>query len=390
MIRQVSKRYAAALALAATVAATVHAGAQDGNAPLTPQQGPEFIQLWDELTPKLEQALRLEDRHDALPDSAWFGPDKTSNRDSINALLDEAVAVLATPGGRDYRGDIRELERAIDADQRQIATLRQRRVGAPDSALWQKTAADIDAEIAALTARNDERRAAIAALKNDFATELRAMGVAISDEQLTFLLSTVIGDDVIALGVAFDSVKAVTEQLEILMVDSGEDLDAAKRYYGLYTLLLTALERLHDRLLGEVRHYLSRLDNITERTADLMQQSRSLQREGRHQRTLAANVAAQQLTLKTAEVYRRYLVEQARDVSASRERLAHDIAVARNTYDTVRVSGDLVQMVHAGQDLFEQVFSREAPPMFTFRNLEMQREFEKLTLKLRERDAEGD
>ena len=210
-----------------------------------------------------------------------------------------------------------------------------------------------------------------------------------SDEQLDFLLSTVIGDDIVGLSVAFDNVKVLTVQLEQLLVDSGEDTATARRYYGLYTVLLAALERLHQGLLSSIQGYLNELDQIQERTSTLLVESKALrQKDSRHQRTLAANIEAQQLTLRTAKLYRDYLISQAKDINQSKQRLAHDIAVARNTYETVKVSGELVRLVQAGQTLLETLFSRDVPTMFTFQNLEMKREFEKLTLRLRETERQ--
>lgn len=373
-----------ALVLGGVIAAT---GAAGNDAPAA--GGLDPVRLWQDVTPKLEQALAHEEIHDSLPEDAWFGPDQTSNQASINELLDQAVAVLAAPGGKDYRAEIRALERAVGDAGTRIADLRRQRVTAPESALWSETTADIDDEIADWRERIAELRGEIDALKHAFAEELRGIGLDISDEQLEFLLSTVIGEDIIALGVAFDSVKAVTAQLEQLLVDSGEDLLAARRYYGMYALLLGALGRLHDTLLGEVRRYLGEIDRIEERAGSLLQQSRDLSRASeRHRRTLAANIEAQKLTLQTAKLYRDYLTRQARGVAQSRQRLAQDIAVAQNTYETVKVSGDLVRMVHSGQTMLETLLSREAPVMFTFQNLEMKREFEKLTLKLREGESE--
>jgi hypothetical protein len=225
-------------------------------------------------------------------------------------------------------------------------------------------------------------------IKQEFVTKLRELGLVISDEQLDFLLSTVIGDDLVAVSLAFDNVKAITEQLEQLLVDSGEDLPTARRYYGMYTILLTALEHMHTDLLSTIEHYLQQLDSIVEKTRTLMASSKSLKRTSdRHQSTLDANIEAQQLTLRTAKLYRNYLLDQAKDINASRKQLAHDLAVARNTYETVKVSGELIAMVRSGQQLLELLFNRDVPTMFTFRNLEMKREFEKLTLQLRENEA---
>jgi hypothetical protein len=348
----------------------------------------DFIKIWDDLTPKLEQILDLEENHDSLPEHAIWGTDKLSNRRNINLLLDEAIDILALPGGTDYRARIRELEVSIRELQDQIAGYRQSQVSAPREAYWRNTVADYDEMIRASQERIGQIQQRIEATKQEFVAGLRKLGLVISDEQLDFLLSTVIGDDLVAVSLAFDNVKSITEQLEQLLVDSGEDLPTARRYYGMYTVLLTALEHMHTGLLTTIERYLQQLDSVVEKTRTLMAESKSLKKQDdRHQSTLNANIEAQELTLRTAKLYRSYLLEQADDINASRKQLAHDLAVARNTYETVKVSGELIAMVRSGQQLLELLFNRDVPTMFTFRNLEMKREFEKLTLQLREDGA---
>ena len=360
------------------------AWAEQTPAQAAPQRTPEFIDLWENITPKLEEVLERQEQHGQLPNSALFGDDKQSNRQSINQLLDEAITLLEIPSGRDYRASIRELENAIQAAEEQIRRDRQKRLSAPDDALWQKTIADYDAAIAQSQARIAKLKEKIQTLKKEFAAELQTLGLEVSAEQLDFMLSTVIGDDLIGISVAFDNVKAMTMQLEQLMVDSGEDLITARRYYGIYTVLLSSLARMHDELLSAARGYMQDIDTIVEKTLSLNRQSQALRRhDTRHQQTLRANMEAQQLTLRTAKMYRDYLLRQAGDVSASKKRLAHDLAVARNTYETVKVSGELVQLIYSSEELMQTLFSRSVPTMFTFQNLQVKREFEKLTERLR-------
>jgi hypothetical protein len=349
------------------------------------RQTDDFVDLWENLTPKLERVLDLEENHDNLPEHTFWGTDQSSNRRDINNLLDEAIALLALPGEGDYRARIRDLEQSIREQQDQIAGYRQQRISAPREALWRSTVADYDALIETSQRRIGQLRERIQTIRQEFAEDLRGVGLTISDDQLDFLLSTVIGDDMVAMSLAFDNVKAMTLQLEQLLVDSGEDLLTARRYYGMYTVLLSALEQMHGDLLSTIEHYLKQLDSIVEKTRTLAVQSKALKKQSeRHQRTLSANLEAQQLTLRTAKLYRSYLLEQAHDVSTSRQRLAHDLAVAQNTYETVKVSGELIAMVRSGKQLLELLFSRDTPTLFTFQNLEMKREFEKLTLQLRE------
>ena len=349
----------------------------------------EFGRLWNRILPKLDETLALEDRQDQLPDTAWFAPDKASNQAEINALLDEAVAILAVSPAQDYRARIRRLEADILQAQQDIADYRTRRVAAPRDAAWQKTVADYDRAITEREADIATYRKELTAVREGFAAELRGLGIEVSEEQLELLLSTVVGDNLIDLGVAFDQVKAITLELQRLLEKSGEDLQSARRYYGLYVVLLKVLDHMHSRLVERIdKRYLPRIGAIMDRTRDLMAQTRTLQRQAdRADPILASNIEAQELTLRAASVYREYLIDQSRQLQTARQKLGHDIATAWNTYETVKVSGELVGLIRNSQRLLDSLLQREVPPLRGFQNLELQRELRTLTLRLRESEG---
>jgi hypothetical protein len=354
---------------------------------LLQRHGPDngFSQIWTEIVPKLDATLSLEDRHESLPEHSWLGDDQASNRAEINDLLDESIAILTSSPNHHYRARIRELEANIRTARKEIAENRKRQVAAPVDSTLKKTVADYDAAIQELSTRIMVDENELRIVKREFASELEKLGLNISDEQLDVLLSTVVGDDLIDIGIAFDNVKALTEQLEKLMVESQEDLDSARRYYGMYTVLLQILERMHQQLRQAVdERYVPQIDAILHKTQKLMLETQALQRRNDENRqVLAANLEAQELTRRAAHLYRDYLIKQSRQVKLARERLGDDIAVARNTYETVKVSGELVALMQSSQRLLKGLLDRQVPVLRAFENLEMKREFERLTLRLK-------
>jgi hypothetical protein len=99
---------------------------------------------------------------------------------------------------------------------------------------------------------------------------------------------------------------------------------------------------------------------------------------------LRANLEAQALTLEAADRYADYLRDQRRQVAASGESLSRDLAVAENTYETVKVSGDLLALMRDSQQLLTTLFRLQVPPLRSFENLAMKREFRRLTRQLRD------
>ncbi|WP_295383965.1 hypothetical protein [uncultured Thiodictyon sp.] len=357
---------------------------QDAQGLIGPQpQG--FPQVWEGVVPKLEETLVLEERQPGLPDSTWVGTDKVSNQAAIDALLDDAVTILSTSPVQRFRERIRTVQEAIETARAEIAEYRQRRVSAPAESSIKRTVADYDRLIAEQEAEIKRLTDQLGAVKREFAAAVRQLGVELSDEQVEFLLSTVVGDNMVDLGILFDNVKAVTAQLEHLVAQSGEDLQSARRYYGMYVVLLRALERMHQQIEGAIgEQYIPQINGIITRAEQLTGETRELQRSSPAKRDLlAANLEAQRLTIEAAQVYRQYLNDQKAQVSRARADLAKDIATAWNTYETVRVSGELVGLVRSSRQLLEGLMNRQVPALRPFENLELRREFEKLTEQLR-------
>jgi len=345
------------------------------------EEHPSDARLWDDLLPRLEEILGLQDKERELPESAWFGEDRAGNRAQIDDLLDEAATILT--GDNRFRAQSRELGQAMADNRRAVSELKRRKLTAPSDSLWRQTVQEIDAEIAERESLLSQQQEEMARTRDAFAAELQAMGLEIDAGRLEFLLSTVVGDEVVEMTVAFEQVRRLTEQLESLTVESREDLPTARRYYGMYTVLLKVLERMHANLIDGIdRRYLPQLQVIENRARALGRETRALQARGTSP-VLQANLEAQQLTIDAAGRYGDYLKRQRSQVAASRERLARDLAVAQNTYETVKVSGDLVALMKDSRRLLDALFSLQVPRLRAFENLEMKREFERLTETLR-------
>ncbi len=352
---------------------------------LNPAEPPASAAIWKELVPKLEETLQLEEARPQLPDRAWLGRDKRDADTDINALLDASVAILSDSPVQDYRAQIEALRERIAEARSDIDRFRRERVAAPSEALLATTVSGYEERIAKREADIRGYQAALDRVKAEFVDELRAMGLELSNDQVDLLLATVVGDNIIDLGIVFDNVKAITQQLELLVEESGEDLESARRYYGMYVILLRALARMHKDVAAAIEmRYIPEINAIAARAAELGKETLALMRK-QPQRAglLQNNLAAQQLTIEAAGVYRDYLAEQRKQVEQAQSALDADIETAWNTYQTVRVSGELVDLVQSSQSLLDGLLEREVPPLRPFQNLEMQRELEKLTRELR-------
>lgn len=342
--------------------------------------------LWKRVVPELQEIRRLEDRHDSLPRFAILRTDRGENRDKINDLLNDTVQILGLSESSDLRREIHELETQNADNTIRIAELKEKRIAAPDEALFADTVEKIDEQIEHLNQAIADREDQILEKKAKFGDQVASMGVDLTRDQLDFLLSTVVGDEVVDIAIAFHNVKLITGDLERLTSESLEDMEISRRYYGMYTVLLQAMDFLYDSSLREIdERYLVEIEDVVTRTRDLMKETRKLRAgaEGPNRAALEGNIRAQEFTLEAAEMYRQYLEQQREGIREARAKLQKNLAVAENTYETVRISGDLLRVMRASEDLFDLLFNLQVPALRPFENTELQREFEKLTSRLR-------
>jgi len=345
-----------------------------------------FGEVWSKITPELDKALNLQDEQDTLPSSSWFGKDKGDVREELNAILDEAIEILGISNATNVRQDIQAIERKIHESKENIADYRQKKIGAPVKSKWKTTVSDYEEKIGQTQELIQQYAIDIEKLKLKFSRALSEIGVNLSAEQVDLLLSSVVGDDIIQGSIVYANVKEISQQLMKLTVDSNEDFNISKRYYGLYTILLKILLHMQNTFIHRIdENYVPKIEDIVDEVDVVRGNTKRLLKETKkesHRKHLLANLEAQDLTVKTAALYKRHLLGQREKVEIANRKTIADFEVARNTYKTVKVSGELVNLLRSSQKAFETLMNIQTPDLLVFENLQMKQEFASLTKKL--------
>lgn len=350
------------------------------------EQAAELAQLWERIVPALEEIAQFQEDKKELPEHSWFGKDQRSVQPELDALLDKAVAILGEAESSRVRADIRVLEGQVRAAREEIAAHRQARVSAPVKSAWKTTVADYDAKIQDLRDNIAHYQEQIAQHQQAFAESLARQGMHLDPQQVDVLLSSVVGDDIVRSATVYAQVRKVSAQLMKLTQESGEALHVSKRYYGMYTILLEVLLHMQNRFIAQIENnYLPQIDRIGSDVQQLQQETRALlgqHAEAGRRRHLQANLEAQNLTLEAAALYRKHLLSQRGKVQAARAKVAEDLEIARNTYRTVTLSGELVQLLRHGHESLDLLMNIQVPDLLVFENAEMKQEFANLTARL--------
>lgn len=346
--------------------------------------------LFGEVMEPLTEAKQAYDRHDDLDESSWFGEDQEDNQERIDELLDEAIEVLGVSEIETTRAELRQLDKEIAALEKQVIEAREARLGAPLAEelnklekTYKTSREEYDERIAEAEAEISERKHRIAELELDFVEGMRGIGLDIDLEGARSLLSTVNGDDFVEMCVVFDNVRGITEQLEALTNESGESLDAAKRYYGSYVVLIKMMDRIQKDFVRRTRQeMLPKLAEYETKAQEIIRDAERNLKKGGNPEIAQQNIRSNELTIEATQFYAEYLRSQAREIEQRNAELQITLRDAENTYDTVSLSSQVAAIMKEGQRNFAALLKLELPALRGFENAELKAEFERLTREM--------
>ena len=225
-----------------------------------------------------------------------------------------------------------------------------------------------------------------AALVSNFQSRINAYGVNLTSEQAQVLLSRVDAGDISRMITIFAIIAGITTQFAEAKRQSGENLEVTKKYYGIYLGLLELQMHIQSGYLQQVdTQYLPGVVKISNEASALIAETEAKLRTSgpEHESGYRQNIGAQQFTVEVTSAYADALRADRNNVEKARELVSKVYALAENTLSTVRVSADLSALVRQNESLYNQVVSLQTPALVPFENLQMQREFEAVTARLR-------
>jgi hypothetical protein len=335
-------------------------------------------------------ASKLPSRDDYIIPPFWKETREDRNA-KVRNLLDAALAVVTNTPVVEVqkrvellRHNIRELE---DAN----VKIKEKQLLAPKDAnfpgILTDTISSLQDQITENNKRIDANRAEIKSSKGEIAASLKSAGVELSPEQVDLLLDSVLSGDLVRLVAVFNAAKIIDGQLAKLIGTTGDNMEAARRYFAMHAALFAMLVQAQDATIAKIdTQYLPKLDAIIadiaaarDRTGELLKSDNRPDQ----QHALESNRESQKVADEAAKAYRRYLQQQREQIASARLKATHDLKIADNTYETVEASVQLRNLIRESSTSFEAIQKLEAPSFEQiFKNDELRREFEDLTRKL--------
>lgn len=349
--------------------------------------------FFSSLTSVLGDALDRVERERSLPESTWnpLGETKRSNNDRINELLDECADVLSDGEVTGIRRRLRELEaekRALDQEMRDGF---ERHASARPSSerdwyeVFGKSKEDWEAAILKARQRQGAIDGEIASLRKEFASKLAKLGLELGPGGHDALLSTVSGDRFTDMVVAFDNVRLVTDQLRKITERMNESTETARRYYGMYVLLVRIMDRIQDGFVEHVEKVaMPKVEAFGKEAIETERQAKSLLKgsDEATRLTLEKNIAACKLAQEAVTNYGAYLKAQADRVRELNVAVERRLKVAENTYRTMTVSVGVAELIRQGELDLQAVMSMELPALRGFDNSALREQYQRLNERL--------
>lgn len=335
-----------------------------------------------------------------LPESQWFGRDKTSANADIDDYLDDLIERLELPELVGLRQNYFKVEKRIGEERKILRELREKRLFSvseeastlmkytPTDTLktWTaSTRADFDQLIKVHEKNLVELEKSLLELRSSMSDELAKAGVKLDPEQLDFLYTTVTGEDTIRAIMLFNSATAVSKQLQHLMETNAQDFDAVKRYYGMATILHRMVVKIQENFIYKLEKiYMVQLDSYKVEAKKSLEDAKRLKAtaDKEQRKVLDKNIEANQLALEAIDRYMKYLQDQAKNSQAILKKAQSREAIAMNTYSTVKVSLDVLSLMQDSQRDFQAFSTMQVPEIVPFDNPEIRKEFLNITNKL--------
>jgi hypothetical protein len=350
---------------------------------------PTAGELWSKASPALEKALDIYDRKESpdTPESSWIPgrTTKSSCQEDLDSILDTVLAVLGTCGAAGHRHRIRDLQADNAASQTRIARYSERALSAPaersqnfaEGLVVQSKEALRDS-IADETDRISDRNRQIESLKAGFREHLKHIGISVPPETAnSFLLP--VEDDIVSMAAVISNIGGITEQLQHLVDESKEAPTETKRYYGMYVLLVFAVDRIQTQFVNEVDgHFLPKIAEYQVEAAQHIADAQGQISRGGPREQLTANIAANQRNIEACRLMAEMLKSHRRSALDENRKVQVLEAAAVNTYKTVRLSFSVGELIGYSEAAFRALRELLLPQLRPFQNARLNEELQTL------------
>ena len=336
-----------------------------------------FETFWKKVSPKLSEGVDYVDSHDG----DVLHADKTFLE--IITLRDAEITRIVNACLKDFMsGRITDAINQVNRNAWKLAL-----ISAPASSLLplKLTRRRLEGRIAREKKAIEADEATILKIKAEALAEFEKAGVPLTPEQLDGLLYSAEGTDVARVMAAADNIRSIEKKLAEQLANPDSTSAEAKTYTGFlmmcYRIYLEAVERA---LVAVDKTYLVKLKAVKESAGEqLLQADRLIGKAHKTSHAAKTNREINARTIEMAELYEAHLINRREELRHLREEMLVNFELAVNTFRTVKVGAELVDVMKTSENDLRSVFEFEAPQFSAFYDKNLRSEFDNLTRKLK-------
>lgn len=236
--------------------------------------------------------------------------------------------------------------------------------------------------------------AEIAQLQTDFIRQKEAVfqhmqeaGVPITREQFDLMINAVDTVDQTKIMAVAENLKHINKEIEQKVADPNAPLDIIKMYTGVYMMSYKIyLYGIEEAMNAIEKQYLPKLKHLSEINDKLYANSKQLLSEKQTEedlKILKNNISQQERMVSVINLYAKYLINQHKRLEALYRNMDKRFKVAQNTFYTIRLSSELLGLIHTTESDFAQIFAFKPAELSLLYEERLRNEFMEVSKKLK-------
>ena len=338
------------------------------------------LAVWDDLVDIFDEIIILKSEKNDAPSISLFGKSKKDYDEKIELIFQTVASLINDPELENDRKTLQTLKNKILKSQEEYSNLSAKSILASG-----KERKELESLANKYKKESQEYKNSKVDLIRGVRVRLKLYGLNLNKDQVEVLLSRVDAGDIIGMTTSFSVIAELTKQFSDATIASGENLQVAKKYYGMHVILLELQMHIQKNYINRLRNvYLVRANDIRVENKLLIDETSKLidDAEGAYLNIYKNNLESQKYTLEVLSLYEEILRKDLLKIETGLKKVNDNYLVSLNTFQTVTVAADLASLMAENSNLFNEVMSIQVPELIPFENLQMQKEFEALTLQL--------
>lgn len=301
-------------------------------------------------------------------------------------LVNKAQDILGDSAITPYVNKAKELITKNEKIRKEIENLEIESQASPAKSSWNpltKTKESIEMKILSLNEDISRNEKEISASKNTILDILHNQGAEITPEQLDYFLISTEGSDLVKLLSFAENMKEIQSSMEVQLKKHPDNLGLGRYYTGMYMISLEAYSCAIDEVIKNFTDYADRLVVIENEARKNLSESKKMSVGEEERVILSENDSINNRTIEVVGLYRKLLNKRSQNLKTQKRAIDKKVAVAQNTYKTLKNSGSLISLVKAADKDFSMILGFSMPELKTIYSQGLMKEFTEISGRLR-------